>query len=60
MANGLPKDPMLLLSVVNTKLRDYYHNLDALCDDMNVEKEEIVNTLKTIDYEDDENRHQFV
>ena len=60
MANGLPKDPMLLLSVVNTKLRDYYHNLDALCDDMNVEKEEIVNTLKTIDYEIDENRHQFV
>ena len=34
--------------------------LDALCDDMNVEKEEIVNTLKTIDYEYDENRHQFV
>lgn len=60
MANGLPKDPMLLLSVVNTKLRDYYHNLDALCDDMNVEKEEIVNTLKNIDYEYDENRHQFV
>ena len=54
MANGLPKDPMLLLSVVNTKLRDYYHNLDALCDDMNVKKEEIVNTLKTIDYEYDE------
>ena len=51
---------MLLLSVVNTKLRDYYHNLDALCDDMNVEKEEIVNILKTIDYEYDENRHQFV
>jgi len=60
MTNGLPKDPMLLLSVVNTKLRDYYHNLDALCDDMNVEKEEIVNTLKTIDYEYDENRYQFV
>ena len=60
MANGLPKDPMLLLSVVNTKLRDYYHNLDALCDDMNVEKVEIVNTLITIDYEYDENRHQFV
>ena len=60
MANGLPKDPMLLLSVVNTKLRDYYHNLDALCDDMNVEKEEIVNTLKTIDYEYDESLNQFV
>ncbi|MEI3380667.1 MAG: DUF4250 domain-containing protein [Dorea sp.] len=60
MANGLPKDPMLLLSVVNTKLRDYYHDLDALCDDLDVEKEEIVNTLKAIDYEYDENRQQFV
>ena len=60
MANGLPKDPMLLLSVVNTKLRDYYHDLDALCDDLDVEKEEIVNTLKAIDYEYDENRQHFV
>ena len=60
MANGLPKDPMLLLSEVNTKLRDYYHDLDALCDDLDVEKEEIVNTLKAIDYEYDENRQQFV
>ena len=60
MANGLPKDPMLLSSVVNTKLRDYYHDLDALCDDLDVEKEEIVNTLKAIDYEYDENRQQFV
>lgn len=60
MANGLPKDPMLLLSVVNTKLRDYYNDLDALCDDLDVEKEEIVNTLKAIDYEYDENRQQFV
>lgn len=51
---------MLLLSVVNTKLRDYYHDLDALCDDLDVKKEEIVNTLKAIDYEYDENRQQFV
>ena len=50
MANGLPRDPMLLLSVVNTKLRDYYHSLDALCDDMNVNKEEIISALKLIDY----------
>ncbi len=42
------KDPMLLLSVVNTKLRDYYHSLDALCDDMNVNKEEIINALKPL------------
>ena len=56
----MPKDPMMLMSFINMKLRDFYPTLDALCDDMNVEKEEIVNTLKTIDYEYDENRHQFV
>lgn len=60
MRTGLPKDPMLLLSVVNTKLRDYYSNLDDLCDDMQIEKNDILNKLKGIDYEYDESRHQFV
>ena len=41
MLNGLPGDPVMLLSVVNTKLRDQYHDLNVLCDDMNVAKEEI-------------------
>ena len=57
---NLPKDPMLLLSVVNTKIRDYYHTLDALCEDMDADRDEIINTLKGIDYEYDESRHQFV
>ena len=60
MANGLPRDPMLLLSVVNTKLRDYYHSLDALCYDMNVNKEEIISALKLIDYAYDSDIQQFV
>lgn len=60
MANGLPKDPMLLLSVVNTKLRDYYHSLSSLCDDMNVNKEEIISALKLIDYAYDSDIQQFV
>ena len=30
----LPKDPMMLFSVVNMKLRDEYHSLDALCENM--------------------------
>ena len=60
MANGLPRDPMLLLSVVNTKLRDYYHSLDALCDDMNVNKEEIISALKLIDYAYDSDIQRFV
>ena len=57
---GLPKDPVLLLSVVNTKLRDRYLTLDDLCEDMQADKDEITNKLKGIGYEYDESGHQFV
>lgn len=57
---NLPKDPMILLSVVNTKIRDQYHTLDSLCEDMQINKNELVDVLKGIDYEYDESRHQFV
>ena len=57
---NLPKDPMILLSVINTKIRDQYHTLDALCDDMQIAKSELIDILKGIDYEYDESRHQFV
>ncbi len=60
MQEGLPKDPVMMLSVVNTKLRDFYHSLDDLCEDLGVEKEEIVRKLKGIGYEYDEDRRQFV
>lgn len=59
MAN-LPKDPMLLLSVVNTKLRDYYRDLDHLCEDMDEDKEAMIAALKNIDYEYDQERNQFI
>lgn len=38
---ALPSDPMLLLSVVNTQLRDRYSTLDALCDDLAVDKADL-------------------
>ena len=38
----LPKDPMMLFSVINMKLRDCYSSLDELCEDMNVNKDELV------------------
>lgn len=56
----LPRDPVMLLSIVNTKLRDYYASLDELCEDMQEDKQKIIDTLKGIDYEYDESRHQFV
>lgn len=60
MFDKLPKDPMLLLSVVNTKLRDHYKNIDMLCEDMQIDKEHLMAKLEIIDYEYDEERNQFV
>ena len=57
---ALPKDPILLLSVVNMKLRDFYSSLDALCDDLNENKNEITERLFAAGYEYNENSNQFV
>ena len=59
MLTGLPKDPILLLSVVNTKLRDYYPSLDALCDDMDVSREVMEEKLGMIGYRYDAEKNQF-
>lgn len=56
----LPKDPVMLLSVINTELRDKYPSLDALCEDCEITKTSITDTLKGIDYEYDNIRNQFV
>ena len=37
----LPSDPVILLGVVNTKLRDFYPTLDALCEDLGEDKDKI-------------------
>lgn len=60
MYTGLPEIPVILLSVVNTKLRDFYPSLEALCEDMQADQKEITDKLKMIDYEYDKARNQFV
>lgn len=60
MFETLPKDPMLLVSVVNTKLRDYYPNLDMLCEEMQLEKESLTAKLAEIDYEYDPVQNRFL
>lgn len=57
---NLPNDKMMLLSVVNTKLRDYYKDLDELCEDINEDKNGIIKKLKEIDYEYDEKLNRFI
>ena len=60
MSAGLPRDPVMLLSVVNTKLRDYYSTLDVLCEDMQVDKQELIGKLEMIDYTYDAGSNQIV
>ena len=52
-------DPFMLLCFLNTKLRDQYKSLDDLCEDLNYNKDEIINKLKTINYEYNEQLNQF-
>ena len=56
----LPQDPIILLSYVNTKLRDEYPSLDALCDDLNADREELVQKLEGINYRYSLERNQFL
>lgn len=56
----MPSDPIMLLSFVNLKLRDYYGSLDAMCDDLDVSKEEIAGKLEAVNYRYDAGRNQFV
>ncbi len=55
----LPKDPFILLSVINTKLRDNYSSLDDLCDDLQQNKVQIISELESIGYTYDESSNSF-
>lgn len=56
---NIPNDPMMLLSFLNMKLRDFYPNLDALCQDLELDKDAIVDKLAAIDYHYDETLNRF-
>lgn len=55
----LPQDNFMLLSVINTKLRDKYDSLDALCDDTGADKGDIIARLSSIGYDYNESLNQF-
>lgn len=56
----LPKDPIMLLSYVNMKLRDYYGSLDGLCEELDVNEQEITDSLASVGYHYNKERNQFV
>ena len=55
----MPTDPVILLSFINTKLRDDFSSLDELCSALSVEKEEILEKLSAIGYSYDKESNSF-
>ena len=55
----LPKDPVMLLSVINLKLRDHYKSLEDLCEDLGVDQQAIQEILAGIDYLYNKEVNQF-
>ena len=56
----IPNDPAILLSFVNTKLRDFYSNLSDMCYDNQHEQKTIEDKLSLIGYKYSEERNQFI
>ena len=57
---NIPNDPVILLSFLNTKLRDYYKSADEMYDDLELDKNETEKKLAAIGYTYKAERNQFV
>lgn len=55
----LPRDPNMLLSMINMKLRDFYSSFDELVDDLDEDKAEIIDILSKEGYNYDAETNQF-
>ena len=59
----IPQDPVILLSYINTQLRDNYNDLDALADGLDIGMDELKNItqkLEAIGYKYDNSLNQFI
>ena len=56
----LPNDPVILMSVLNTYLRDFYPSLDALCDDLGQDPQRLQDALAAAGFRYDPGRNAFV
>ena len=54
-----PKDPAMLMSWTNLKLRDYYKSLDELCDDLEIDRKELETALNKAGFEYNEQLNKF-
>lgn len=56
---AIPKDPVILLSYLNTQLRDFYPSLTELCKALGLEQAEIEEKMELLDYRYDEGQNRF-
>lgn len=56
---SVPKDPFMLISWLNMKLRDQYDSLERLCDDLDLDREEILAKVASQDYAYVQEMNQF-
>lgn len=56
---NIPKDPMILLSFVNTKLRDKYRTLEEFCKGHDLDVESLKKKLEEIGFEYNAELKQF-
>ena len=58
---NIPKDPFILFSFINTKLRDFYPDLDELCKSLGLDHDELTETLEKVGFKyDKESNHIFM
>ncbi|MBF1269221.1 MAG: DUF4250 domain-containing protein [Oribacterium parvum] len=56
---NIPKDPMILLSFVNTKLRDEYSTLEEFCKEHDLDVEGLKKKLEDIGFQYNAKLKQF-
>ncbi len=57
---SIPKDPIMLLSYVNTQLRDFYPSLEDLCKGLDINQSELVEKLRGVSYEYNKDLNKFI
>lgn len=60
MYEKIPNDPVMLLSFINTQLRDTYESFDAFVIAFQVDASEVLEKMSAIDYEYDAATNQFI
>ena len=50
-AMNIPTNPDMLVSFINMKLRDEYDSLEALCEDLDINIDELIQNLRNAGFE---------